>query len=832
MVAEGFLALLNSGTIPQNWHVSITDSEGRIATRFPDAEKYVGELLSESHRLFLGRNDVFEYVSIDGTPLIGASVRTANGWAANVAVERSAVYAAIWHAVRWVSLTACAVLLASTFLGLWIARGISRPIRALSAANAQGDEELARLRVASLPEAAAVAQQLAVATDQLRRSETRLRLALDAAEAGTWESNATLGTYTASDRALEFHGIPPGTPMTPEKSLSALVPDDRRLVERLAAETYKTGKPFSVEVRSPHPDGTIRWLSARGALREGPDGRCLIGLVQDVTERRRADEALRDNEARLAAVFEILPIGVGMFDEHGTVILANSSMRRFLPAGVIPSRDEEMRRQRWRTADPERRPLLPHEFPCEIALNGERVVPGVEAVYIEDDGRETWLNVTSTPMRDSDGRIYAGFSAVTDITSQKLAEAKLAGLNRELEARVDERTAELQREMKLREDTQAQLAQSQRLDALGKLTGGIAHDFNNLLTVIIGNLELAEAQVANDEVTPLIKQAMAAAERGATINRRLLSFARRQNLAPQLINLNDHVAEMHQLLRPALSEKIRLVTQVEPDLWPTLTDPGEIDSAVINIAINARDAMPGGGELKITTSNLTLDDEAARCAGVQPGDYVSITVSDTGHGMTPEVRRLAIEPFFTTKETGKGSGLGLSSVYGFVRQSEGFLEIKSRVGRGTAVSLTLPRAPADAPAISSADTTDPSNGNGEVILVVEDDDHVRKIALMTLEALGYRVIEAGNGVQAKAILSSANEISLVFSDVVMPGGVSGYDLAKWIHSEKPGLKVLLATGHNDLTVDNALRSSVPLLGKPYKRSQLARAIRELSATQA
>jgi CheY-like chemotaxis protein len=325
---------------------------------------------------------------------------------------------------------------------------------------------------------------------------------------------------------------------------------------------------------------------------------------------------------------------------------------------------------------------------------------------------------------------------------------------------------------------------------------------------------------------------MAAAERGATINRRLLSFARRQHLEPALINLNDRVNEMHQLLRPSLSERITLTTHVEPQLWLTLTDPGEIDSAVINIAINARDAMPDGGQLRITTRNLTLDEHAARRADVSPGDYVSITVSDTGHGMTPNVRRLAIEPFFTTKETGKGSGLGLSSVYGFVRQSGGFLSIESKVGRGTKVSLHLPRAPSEAPASSTAGRTDLLKGSGEVILVVEDDDHVRRIAVMNLEALGYKVLEAGNGVEAKAILAKANEISLVFSDVVMPGGVSGYDLAEWIQTEKPGLKVLLATGHNDLTVDDTLRSSVPLLGKPYKRAQLAHAIRELSNADA
>jgi CheY-like chemotaxis protein len=326
---------------------------------------------------------------------------------------------------------------------------------------------------------------------------------------------------------------------------------------------------------------------------------------------------------------------------------------------------------------------------------------------------------------------------------------------------------------------------------------------------------------------------MAAAERSASINRRLLSFARRQNLVSQRINLNDRIVEMHQLLRPSLGEKITFATQVEPELWSTLTDPGEIDSAVINIAINGRDAMPNGGVLTITTRNLSVDNEMAHRFDVPPGDYVSITVSDTGHGMTPEVLTRAFEPFFTTKETGKGSGLGLSSVYGFVHQSGGFLDINSKIGHGTAVSLYLPRAPAEASAISA--TTDFPNARanaGEVILVVEDNDNVRKIARLNLESLGYTVFEAVNGVEAKAIIANSNEIKLVFSDVTMPGGISGIDLAKWICAEKPHLKVLLASGHNDLPVDDALRSSVPLLAKPYKRSQLAHALRELSSTEA
>jgi PAS domain S-box-containing protein len=826
MMAEGFLEILKVQSIPDGRHASVADSQGVIIARLPHPERLVGHLVAESHRPYIGQTGIFEWTSLEGERVVAAGIGTANGWTATVGITRSAMFAEVWHDVRWISLTALAVILASVLAARWIGGGIIRPIKALSSANASDQNETEKRWVASLPEAAAVAQQLAQATDRLAHSKARLRLALEAAEAGTWEADLKTGRFVASDRALALHGLAPGTITTVKDGLSTLLPEDQRLVEEAATETYKTGKPFNVEVRSRHPDGSVRWLSSRGARRDGPDGRLIVGLVQDVTERRNAENILREHDSRLETVFDSLPIGVGMVDASGRRLLANREMQKLLPNGLLPSYDSKIRSS-WRGYHPDGTLFETSDFPGTRALRGERVVPGVEMVHTDDDGRETWFNIAAAPIHDAHGNVYAAFGAVSDITERKRDEQRLADLNRELEARVDERTRELQREMRLREDTQAQLAQSQRLDAIGKLTGGIAHDFNNLLTVIIGNLELAELHAPQDELKALIQQAMAAAEAGVSINRRLLSFARRQMLSPQRINPNDRVLEMHQILRPSLGERIKLATHVEPGLWATMADPGEIDSAIVNIAVNARDAMPDGGTLTIRTRNVNVDDEQARRAEVSPGRYVGISVEDSGHGMSPEVLKRAMEPFFTTKETGKGSGLGLSSVYGFLRQSKGYMEIDSKPGHGTVVSMYLPQAPEEGSGQAAASVAHPRRGSGELILLVEDNDIVRETARMNLQSLGYRVIEAPNAVEARAILSSADGIRLVFSDVVMPGGMSGYDLAEWLRTEKPDIKVLLASGHNDVALDERLRSTVRLLGKPYRRSQFAQALSEM-----
>lgn len=377
-----------------------------------------------------------------------------------------------------------------------------------------------------------------------------------------------------------------------------------------------------------------------------------------------------------------------------------------------------------------------------------------------------------------------------------------------------------------REQTQAALALSQRMDALGQLAGGIAHDSNNLLTVISGNLELARAKCANVDAKRAIGQAIDAVEMGASLNRRLLSFARRRTLATQRVDLNDRVGEMLQLLRRTLGELIEIEAPLDADLWPTRADPGEVDSAIVNIAVNARDAMPTGGKLSIATANVVLEATKAHELDVQPGDYVCLTMTDTGRGMTPEVLRKAIEPFFTTKEVGKGTGLGLSSVYGFARQSGGFVDISSEVGRGTEVRICLPRA-VEAERMAAKSEAELPTGDAQLVLVVEDNDQVREVTLCQLEALGYTVLEARGGSDAIEVLKRESDIELVFSDVVMPGGMSGYDVAEWVRTHRPGVKVLLASGNVDFAADRPPDAELRVLAKPYMQATLAHAVREL-----
>jgi len=376
----------------------------------------------------------------------------------------------------------------------------------------------------------------------------------------------------------------------------------------------------------------------------------------------------------------------------------------------------------------------------------------------------------------------------------------------------------------------AVLLQAQRMEAVGQLTGGVAHDFNNLLTVILGNLELLEPKLKTELTISLASEAREAAEMGARLTDRLLTFARRQRLQTHRINLNQFVLNLTELLRRTIGADIDLSTSLAADLWSTEADPGQVENAVLNLAINARDAMPNGGRLVIETRNASLDaDAVALLPGMHPGDYVVLSVADTGVGMAPEVRARAFEPFFTTKGPSKGSGLGLSTIYGFAHQSGGNVTIYSEQGRGTTVNLYLPKAQeARAGAERSSAASPLEQANGETVLVVEDDDRVRRLTATRLVQLGYQVHEAANGQAALAILEETPGIDLVFSDQVMPGGISGLDLAEVLHDRYPETRVVLTSGYS---ADLIGREKVDELGlkvlrKPYQQAQLARVMRE------
>lgn len=388
-----------------------------------------------------------------------------------------------------------------------------------------------------------------------------------------------------------------------------------------------------------------------------------------------------------------------------------------------------------------------------------------------------------------------------------------------------------------RKATEDALARSQRLDAIGQMTGGIAHDFNNLLTVIIGNLELMDMRGATDRQVPLIKDALDAAELGSDLTSRLMMFARRGNLKPQKADLRTVCAETLALLKRTLGVSYRIKTDFADEVDLVLIDPTQLQSALMNLALNARDAMGTGGEILVSIANVTIDDTyMAQETDIEPGNYVRLSVSDNGAGMSIEAQRRAFEPFFTTKSDSGGTGLGLAMVYGFVRQSGGHVTLYSEQDLGTSFGLYFPALARPAPKHNDADFADkkanPSTrGQGETILVVEDNPKVRKLSLERIRDLGFRVLPADSGDHAYRMLRDGVQVDLVFSDLVMPGALNGYDLAAKITAEFPNLKVLLTSGYASDVITGAMAHNrlYDILHKPYRQSDLARRLQALLA---
>jgi len=396
------------------------------------------------------------------------------------------------------------------------------------------------------------------------------------------------------------------------------------------------------------------------------------------------------------------------------------------------------------------------------------------------------------------------------------------------------RTEAFYAEVERRHTLEANLRQTQKMDAVGQLTGGIAHDFNNLLTIIIGNLQMALKLEHETRVQRMLSNALAGAERAAALTKRLLSFSRRQPLDPRLVDANRLIAGLSDLLNRTLGERVSVETVVSAGLWQTEVDTAELESSILNLAINARDAMPDGGKLAIETGNAFLDEDyCLMFEDIKPGQYVMIAVTDTGCGMPREIAEKATEPFFTTKPTGEGTGLGLSQVYGFVKQSGGHLRIYSEPGEGTTIRIYLPRSLARvSEAAASSLPEGLQQGSGETILVVEDDPNVRAYVVEALSGVGYRVVEAGDAEAALTVFASNPEIHLMLTDVVMPG-MNGRALADMIRQSRPTVKTLFMTGYsrNAIVHQGRLDAGVWLIQKPFSQASLAARIRSLLDAQ-
>jgi PAS domain S-box-containing protein len=426
-------------------------------------------------------------------------------------------------------------------------------------------------------------------------------------------------------------------------------------------------------------------------------------------------------------------------------------------------------------------------------------------------GTRFWANAIIDAIHDDRGRLI-GFAKVTrDLTERRQAQQDL-------------------------DHSREQLVQSQKMEAIGQLTGGLAHDFNNLLTGISGSLELLKTRLAQGRFKDFeryITSAQGATSRAASLTHRLLAFARRQTLDPKSVNANKLISSMEELVRRTVGPAIHIETVLAIGLWPTLCDPNQLENALLNLCINARDAMPDGGRITLETTNSWLDERAARARDMQPGQYVAICVSDTGTGMTADVLARAFDPFYTTKPIGQGTGLGLSMVYGFARQSAGQVRIYSEVDKGTSVHLYLPRNPGESGQEETEPQLDqaPKAGTGETVLVVDDEPSVRMLITEVLDELGYSAIEAADGVSGLKVLRSDVRIDLLVTDVGLPGGLNGRQMVDAARANRPNLKVLFITGYaeNAAISNGHLERGMHVLAKPFAMERLAARIQSIIA---
>jgi PAS domain S-box-containing protein len=566
------------------------------------------------------------------------------------------------------------------------------------------------------------------------------------------------------------------------------LPEDRKAgMPARSLETARTKGKFETEGWRLRKDGT-KFLASVVIDPIYEEGQ-LIGfakITRDVTERTSAADALKESERH----FRLLVSGVTdyalyMLDPNGIVTNWNAGGQRikgYSPGEIIGQHFSRFYSKADQVAGRPARAL-------KLALDNGRYEE--EGWRVRKDGTFFWASVVIDPIRDDENKLI-GFAKITrDITERREAQQNM-------------------------EKVQRQLAESQKLDALGQLTGGVAHDFNNLLMIITGGLH-ALKKIAGDDAKGLraVQAIETATQRGAALTRQLLTFARRQSVNPQTIDLVDRIYAMRDVLDTGTGSSVEVHLEVDRDVWPVTVDPAEFETALVNLVINARDAMPKGGSVKLRANNSYIDD------GIRKGDYVAITVQDTGVGIPPDVIAKVFDPFFTTKAIGKGTGLGLSQVHGFAHQAGGTVGVTSELGHGTTFTIHLPRSE---PIVKFSEVEAKSTGSGTVLLV-EDNPDVATASIGLLEQLGYSVRWASDAETALQEIDR-DGIDLVVSDIVMPGTMDGLSLVRSMRQKRPRLPILLATGYSDAA--QKARPDFPILRKPYQIHELSRALADLT----
>lgn len=668
----------------------------------------------------------------------------------------------------------------------------------------------------------------------MANSEQRLTSFVELSSDRYWERDKYLRFKRFSDDLVEIVGTTDDTHYG-ISGCNLSIPDNEAnnwSNHQALLERYESFNDY--EHRRIDENGDVVWLIASGEPIFDFDSQFTgyRGISRDFTKQKNAEIALKESEERLRLSVNISGIGIwewDMISDHviwdkkqfqlferpeveGTISLSS------ITAAIHPDDREQLNRTALRV----------FEEGASAAEEFRIVLP---------DGSVRWLLGASGVVHFNDSVTTARLVGVNmDITASKHAEADLREsqlslqiANATLEKRIVERTAELEAEAERHIATQSNLALSRRLESIGELAGGVAHDFNNLLAVIGGNLELALPHVTHTESRKFLSKSLIAVNSGISLNQRLLVYARKKYLKPVKLSVSEQLQDIVSLLERTLGENILITTKVEPGTWDAYIDSGEFHSSLVNLSINARDAMPGGGQLTIETRNIVIGDECnLMYPSSKPGDYVALFVTDTGIGMSEDVQQKSIDPFFTTKES--GTGLGLSSVYGFAQQSGGFLSIESRLGIGTTISIFLPRAPESQNLITADETPKilASSSGQDLILIVEDDSMVRELVVERLKNIGYQILEASTGQEAVDILEEYPAVRLVFSDIVMPGEMTGYELAQWVVTHRPEVKILMTSGYFDPDSNGTAQmvdKSIAVLEKPYPLETLAKSIR-------